>query len=586
MDSLGFATCNSLVQYELLPTLEESGIKAKRKDGGTGTAGTAGVGCVGGVGGVGDVGEDGGSFQDEESEANTLYVEHFSISTVTLNVLVTPTRKAQRGSGIRSEGTAGLYSSLSLFFWQVGEVVLDLTSTISDAPISFHRYEESHVFKTDTEIAKFLQDRYLHYAIGVKDFFFEPAHALINTPTEISKIGRGVVKGTVSLVSNTTVGFLGVGTGVTRSVGRGFAKLSMDSAYMRRREELQRPPATFTAAAKRPLLDVSNGFYYAVVGVVKVPYKSVKERGPLGLLPGLAKGVVGLASNPVVGILDAVAHSGDAFRDMLNLTIKASSDPVQRLRLAEQFGPDGRILPYSFPVALGTQILQVLDRMFPDESAGRQADRKPYMVARRNRFSFVASTEEEAAAVLRSDMGLHALGFKGEEVEELAEMGRARASDKAKVASEFVIYAAIIRQTPEMDLVTLLTTERVVVVEYHRHPHSAFLKELWVSPLAQLTAPVFERSGGKATLLLRSNQAVPARKLYADEGRASVSVPVDISPVLESPSAKSGMRGRRNPPLPEGKEGKAFVKANFLLVANYNEEDAIINMHNCLHTVL
>jgi hypothetical protein len=28
-----------------------------------------------------------------------------------------------------------------------------------------NRYEESHVFKTDTEIAKFLQDRYLHYAM-------------------------------------------------------------------------------------------------------------------------------------------------------------------------------------------------------------------------------------------------------------------------------------------------------------------------------------------------------------------------------------------------------------------------------------
>lgn len=72
---------------------------------------------------------------------------------------------------------------------------------------------------------------------------------------------------------------------------------------------------------------------------------------------------MGLATNPVVGILDAVAHTGDACRDMLNLAIKESAEPVQRLRLSEQFGPDGRILPYSFPIALGTQILQVLDRV-------------------------------------------------------------------------------------------------------------------------------------------------------------------------------------------------------------------------------
>ena len=72
---------------------------------------------------------------------------------------------------------------------------------------------------------------------------------------------------------------------------------------------------------------------------------------------------MGLATNPVVGILDAVAHTGDACRDMVNKVNKVSADPVQRLRLSELFGPDGRILPYSFSIALGTQILQALDRV-------------------------------------------------------------------------------------------------------------------------------------------------------------------------------------------------------------------------------
>jgi hypothetical protein len=75
------------------------------------------------------------------------------------------------------------------------------------------------------------------------------------------------------------------------------------------------------------------------------------------------QGVVGLATNPVVGILDAVAHTGDSCRDVLNLMIKEPAQPVQRVRMSELFGPDGRILPYSFSIALGTQILQVLDRV-------------------------------------------------------------------------------------------------------------------------------------------------------------------------------------------------------------------------------
>lgn len=318
MDSLGFATCTALVQYELLPTLD--GAFSKTNSGGGGGGGGGGGNSK--AGGRSDPHKKDSLLEKQDEEVNTLYIEHFEIFPIKLNVSfittpqinLAPHQKKQRESDIRSEGTVGLYSSVSLFLWQVGEVVLDLTSTISDAPIFFHGYEESHVFKTDYEIAKFLQDRYLHYAMwqlykivgslelvgnpigllsslgsGVRDFFYEPAHAIITSPTEIRKIGRGVVKGAVSLVSNTTVGFLGTGITITRSIGRGVAKLSMDSAYMRRREELQRVPATISAAAKRPFQDVSNGFYYAIVGVVKVPVKSVRRRGIIGLAPGIAK---------------------------------------------------------------------------------------------------------------------------------------------------------------------------------------------------------------------------------------------------------------------------------------------------------
>lgn len=287
MDSLGFATCTALVQYELLPTLDETfgnGGSNGGSNGGAGNSTQANTHANTHANGTHAKHKKEGLLEKQDEEVNTLYIEHFEIFPIKLNVSfittpqinLAPHQKKQRESDIRSEGTVGLYSSVSLFLWQVGEVVLDLTSTISDAPIFFHGYEESHVFKTDHEIAKFLQDRYLHYAMwqlykivgslelvgnpigllsslgsGVRDFFYEPAHAIITSPTEIRKIGRGVVKGAVSLVSNTTVGFLGTGITITRSIGRGVAKLSMDSAYMRRREELQRVPATLSAAAKR-----------------------------------------------------------------------------------------------------------------------------------------------------------------------------------------------------------------------------------------------------------------------------------------------------------------------------------------------
>jgi hypothetical protein len=46
--------------------------------------------------------------------------------------------------------------------------------------------------------------------VGVRDFFYEPAHALINSPTEIRKIGKGVFLGAMSLVGHSADGFIGI----------------------------------------------------------------------------------------------------------------------------------------------------------------------------------------------------------------------------------------------------------------------------------------------------------------------------------------------------------------------------------------
>ena len=123
---------------------------------------------------------------------------------------------------------------VSLFLWQVGAVVLELSSSISDARIELHGMTVSNMFKTMEEVASILQEHYLNSALGqvyrivgsldlvsnpvgllsslgdgVRDFFFEPAHALISNPTEISKIGGELMKGAFSLARSTADGVLG-----------------------------------------------------------------------------------------------------------------------------------------------------------------------------------------------------------------------------------------------------------------------------------------------------------------------------------------------------------------------------------------
>lgn len=60
----------------------------------------------------------------------------------------------------------GLFSTLSLFLWQIGEVVLDASSTIADAPIYINGFFLRHLFKTDAELARTLQGHYLHSILG------------------------------------------------------------------------------------------------------------------------------------------------------------------------------------------------------------------------------------------------------------------------------------------------------------------------------------------------------------------------------------------------------------------------------------
>ena len=53
---------------------------------------------------------------------------------------------------------------------------------------------------------------------GVKDFFYEPAQGMVLGPAEF---GRGVAKGTVSLVTGALGGVLDSASKITGNIGKG-----------------------------------------------------------------------------------------------------------------------------------------------------------------------------------------------------------------------------------------------------------------------------------------------------------------------------------------------------------------------------
>jgi hypothetical protein len=341
------------------------------------------------------------------SEHNhTVYIENLFIGPIKVNMSFLTTHSiisssdpetvssmnSSSNAGDESESISptsteglGIVSTLTVFLRQVGVVALNLTSSISDAPIFFAGYAVPHLLKTESELTQTLLDHYLLSAlgqlykivgsldlvgnplalvqslgIGVKDFFYEPAHALITNPNDIRAVGRSVVKGTISIISNTTDGMIGTGTTITRSIGRNVAKLTMDAMFTRNREELQKPVAGVQEALKRPVQDIINGLYCGGVGIVKVPYNEARRFGVQGFVLGVPKGIIGVATKPLVGVLDAVTHTGDAIREVVKATNKVKNKPLHRLRMSNLFGPDGRIFPYNMRNAFGEYVLHVL----------------------------------------------------------------------------------------------------------------------------------------------------------------------------------------------------------------------------------
>jgi hypothetical protein len=90
----------------------------------------------------------------------------------------------------------------------------------------------------------------------------------------------------------------------------------MDYTFILNREYLNRTPSSIVGLLTRPLIDLGNGVYCGFIGLFRDPYLSVRARGFKGVPAGLTTAVVGAFVKPIVGALDAVAHTGDTLKSV------------------------------------------------------------------------------------------------------------------------------------------------------------------------------------------------------------------------------------------------------------------------------
>ena len=539
-----------------------------------------------------------------DADIDKIYIDHFRISTIMFNIsfIMNPQALSSRSDSNRSvtlyqdvnasagESSIDEHSSLHQFMWQVGEVVLDLTSTIQDAPIRLRDITVDHLFKTWGEVRSILQDHYLNSALGqmyrivgsldlvvnpihllsslstgVVDFIYEPLSALYNSPTEISEIGKGVMRGAVSLASHTADGLIGTATTMTRSVGKGVAALTMDEVFLRNRERLNKNPETLGSHMIRPVKDVANGVYCGIVGVVRVPYHGAKRNGVIGFVGGVAKGIAGIAAKPVVGVLDALTHTGEGVRYGMKYLKEKRGAPARKRRHSNVFGPDGRLMPYSYTTAYGAHSLRLLGHEHWERSGastrGRLLLRSESSRKRMSGVEVYMSTqksgrgtwETSASRMLstpskKSKRNLTSPSKSKRDIQspdtEDAQVSMTESSQFSFIPVrrqstsmtgtlstelyqlEAVIYTAVINRGVGFDQLVVVTTLRVVVCEFRRDKSDTSVGVAWQCKLGNLRKAVFKRSsGGTVTLyIVAKTQDTNVRNQGSTAGESTYSV--------------------------------------------------------------
>jgi len=192
---------------------------------------------------------------------------------------------------------------------------------------------------------------------GFKDFFFEPAQGFIKSPEEF---GKGLAKGTLSLVKHSVYGTFNTVSKLSGAVGKGIATLSFDPEYIQKRQvrHVAEKPKHFGEGLLYGFKDLGTGMFDGLSGIVTQPVKGARKEGALGFVKGLGRGFIGMGIKPVVGAIDLVSRTTEGIRN----TTTIGDKETERNRLPRHFGPDKILEEYTSKEAQGSYYLDNVDQ--------------------------------------------------------------------------------------------------------------------------------------------------------------------------------------------------------------------------------
>lgn len=194
---------------------------------------------------------------------------------------------------------------------------------------------------------------------GIADVFYEPYQGLIMSDRP-EDLGLGVARGAASFVKKSVFGVTDSFSKFTGAMSKGLAAATLDKQYQDRRRITRarnRPKHAlygFTTGANSFITSVASG----VGGVVRKPLEGAEQEGALGFFKGVGKGMLGLGTKPIIGVLDAASNAAEGIR---NTTTVFDGSELDRVRITRYIPSDGIVRPYNQREALGQSWLKQVD---------------------------------------------------------------------------------------------------------------------------------------------------------------------------------------------------------------------------------
>lgn len=185
----------------------------------------------------------------------------------------------------------------------------------------------------------------------------------------------------------------------------------------------------------------------------------------------------------MVGIVDSITHSVDAIVHGVKLVTKTEKAPVSRWRLSCLFGPDGRVLPYNYRTALGANVMQTL-----------------YWQAGNNLVIDGGDTGNSGGKSIGLSRHIRRLSMTSEfssRVSTVADSKPLEMHSAVTQMQEFVLHTAQLRLDGATDRLVILTTIRVVTVDYRRAANGVVLSPRWEVKFDDLAPPELDNQARK-----------------------------------------------------------------------------------------